>query len=472
MACTCFGVNAQTEPLSELTVEEIMQSKSKFAGTSPSRISWSKDSKNIYFQWNQDGGNAQSTYKINKEGGKALKDNNRSEDWPNAYDFNSDETKIVFVNGGDIFIKELSNGGETQVTATNSRKSNARFHRDNVISFVAENNLFTIDIENGLISQLTNFDFPTADNSYSNRGGKNNQSGGNKEPDNWLKDDQLATFSYLKEQRNRPRNRNFGNRDGKSSQNSGGTRRGRINLDNARGLEVSPNGRFVSFSIFKQTENPTQRTVVPNYVTATVYTTDIPAKRKIGGDKSYCQVGIYDTKNDEQYIIDVSKLLGIQDKLDYLADYPDREVEDKDRIVSANRIFWTEDGEYCVVHFVAHDNKDRWIMRLLPNSGAALRSVTDWTHYNHGYTSNILSTPVEDPIAYKKYSLIYFAEGLQGDLLITHGMIDTHVHFQDILGLAQKLIELGKDNWEMAVYPVENHGFQTPSSWIDEYKRI
>jgi dipeptidyl aminopeptidase/acylaminoacyl peptidase len=38
--------------------------------------------------------------------------------------------------------------------------------------------------------------------------------------------------------------------------------------------------------------------------------------------------------------------------------------------------------------------------------------------------------------------------------------------------LVQKLIELRKDNWELAVYPVENHGFVVPTSWADEYKRI
>ena len=105
-------------------------------------------------------------------------------------------------------------------------------------------------------------------------------------------------------------------------------------------------------------------------------------------------------------------------------------------------------------------------------SGAALRSVTDWAHYNHGYTSNILNEPKDDPIAYKRSSPIYFAEGLEGHLLIAHGMIDVNVHFQDVVRLAQRLIELEKDNWEMAVYPVEDHGFQEPSSWTDEYKRI
>jgi dipeptidyl aminopeptidase/acylaminoacyl peptidase len=105
-------------------------------------------------------------------------------------------------------------------------------------------------------------------------------------------------------------------------------------------------------------------------------------------------------------------------------------------------------------------------------SGAALRSVTDWAHYNHGYTANILNTPEEDPIAYRRSSPIYFAEGLQGNLLIAHGMLDVNVHYQDVVRLAQRLIELGKDNWEMAVYPVEDHGFVEPSSWADEYKRI
>ena len=105
-------------------------------------------------------------------------------------------------------------------------------------------------------------------------------------------------------------------------------------------------------------------------------------------------------------------------------------------------------------------------------AGAGLRSVTDWAHYNHGYTSNILNEPFTDSIAYQKSSPIYYAEGLKGRLLMCHGMVDVNVHFQDIVRLTQRLIELGKDNWELAVYPVEDHGFVEPSSWTDEYKRV
>lgn len=110
-----------------------------------------------------------------------------------------------------------------------------------------------------------------------------------------------------------------------------------------------------------------------------------------------------------------------------------------------------------------------------PNSfaaGAALRPVTDWANYNHGYTSNILNEPVTDSIAYRKSSPFYFAEGLKGNLLICHGMVDVNVHYQDAVKLSQRLIELGKDNWELASYPMEDHGFVEPSSWTDEYKRI
>jgi dipeptidyl aminopeptidase/acylaminoacyl peptidase len=105
-------------------------------------------------------------------------------------------------------------------------------------------------------------------------------------------------------------------------------------------------------------------------------------------------------------------------------------------------------------------------------AGAALRPVTDWAHYNDGYTSNILNLPQNDQEAYRKSSPIFHAAGLKGALLICHGMVDVNVNFQDSVRLAQKLIELRKENWELAAYPVEDHGFVQPTSWADEYKRI
>jgi dipeptidyl aminopeptidase/acylaminoacyl peptidase len=105
-------------------------------------------------------------------------------------------------------------------------------------------------------------------------------------------------------------------------------------------------------------------------------------------------------------------------------------------------------------------------------AGAALRPVSDWAYYNHGYTANILNTPEDDPIAYEQSSPIYFAEGLNKPLLINAPMVDDNVFFQDVVRLVQRMIELEKDDFETAIFPVEPHGFKQPSSWLDEYKRI
>jgi dipeptidyl aminopeptidase/acylaminoacyl peptidase len=104
--------------------------------------------------------------------------------------------------------------------------------------------------------------------------------------------------------------------------------------------------------------------------------------------------------------------------------------------------------------------------------GAALRSVTDWAHYNHPYTANILNTPAADTLAFWRSSPINFAEGLQDPLLMTHGLVDDNVQPQDIFRLSQRLIELGKEDWELAIYPVEPHSFVEPTSWRDQYRRI
>lgn len=105
-------------------------------------------------------------------------------------------------------------------------------------------------------------------------------------------------------------------------------------------------------------------------------------------------------------------------------------------------------------------------------AGAALRPVTDWAHYNAGYTSNILNTPNDDDIAYRKSSPIEHAQHLTKPLLIMSGVLDDNVFFQDSVRIVQRLIELEKDTFETAIYPVEPHGFRQPSSWLDEYRRI
>ncbi len=105
-------------------------------------------------------------------------------------------------------------------------------------------------------------------------------------------------------------------------------------------------------------------------------------------------------------------------------------------------------------------------------AGAALRMVSDWTSYNHEYTSNILNDPQLDPEAYRTSSPIEYAANLRDPLLIQHGLIDNNVMASDSIRLYQRFIELRKNNFWISLYPMERHGFVHADSWYDEYRRI
>ena len=104
-------------------------------------------------------------------------------------------------------------------------------------------------------------------------------------------------------------------------------------------------------------------------------------------------------------------------------------------------------------------------------AGVANAAVSDWAHYNDGWTSRILGVPYEDPEAFRVSSPIYYADGLEDNLLIVHGLVDNNVQFQDAARLVQRLIELEKD-FEVMYYPVEPHTIQTEASRFDFVRRV
>ncbi len=109
-------------------------------------------------------------------------------------------------------------------------------------------------------------------------------------------------------------------------------------------------------------------------------------------------------------------------------------------------------------------------------AAAALRPVFDWKNYYASspvYTAERLGFPDKNVEGYKRSSPIAYAENLQKPLLILHGLVDDNVPAQDSLQLIEKLMRLEKTPYfEAMLYPSENHGFQRPSSWTDEYERI
>jgi len=95
--------------------------------------------------------------------------------------------------------------------------------------------------------------------------------------------------------------------------------------------------------------------------------------------------------------------------------------------------------------------------------GCSVAAVNDWRNYNLEYTAQRFKDPIDDPEAYAQSSPVDFAGGLEGKLLLIHGMKDDNVHVQDTIQLIDKLIRLGKD-FDLLLYPRERHGFSRDES--------
>jgi dipeptidyl aminopeptidase/acylaminoacyl peptidase len=788
-----FCATIFSQQLDKLTVEKIMRDP-KWMGTSPSGTFWSNDGSKLYFLWNPEKAIADSIYYItttNNNPVKATTAEKQALNTQSSYNYNIARTAYVVAKDGDIFFTDIKSGKTKRIIQTTDAESNPQFSfSETKIIYSRSQNLFAWDITTGETLQLTNIktggDVPAATPSAGRAGagqGATSSASSTNQQEQWLKNDQLQYFQVLKERKEK---KEATDAYTKNLPKEKELRSISIDDKSVQGLAISPDGRFVSYRLFKATSPANAKTtIVPNYVTETGFTADIPARTKVGTQQGTSESFIYDRIKDTIIAIKTDSIPGIQDLPDYVKDYP-KQLEEKkkkpaNRAVTISAVNWSPRGTNAVLDIRSQDNKDRWLMlldtstaklKLLdrqrdeawiggpgtggfgggntgwidenifwyrsettgyshlytvnvlsnekktltsgkyevqqaqlskdkkyfylttnevhpgeqhfyrmaiadgkkekittltganqvtispdekhlavlysystkpwelylqenkvggkiqqitnkaqseefksyawkdpevitfkaadgadvyariykpanpnpnkpavlfvhgagylqnahkwwssyfreymfnnmladngyyvmdidyrgsagygrdwrtgiyrhmggkdlsdhvdaanylvktfgvnpknvglyggsyggfislmgmftePNvfaAGAALRPVTDWANYNHGYTSNILNEPFTDSIAYRKSSPYYFAEGLKGNLLICHGMVDVNVHYQDAVKLTQRLIELGKNNWELASYPMEDHGFVEPSSWTDEYKRI
>jgi dipeptidyl aminopeptidase/acylaminoacyl peptidase len=103
-------------------------------------------------------------------------------------------------------------------------------------------------------------------------------------------------------------------------------------------------------------------------------------------------------------------------------------------------------------------------------AGVAWAAVNDWENYNAFYTSQRLTTPKENPEAYRHSSPINFSQNLKNHLLMLHGLVDDNVLVEDAVQLTEKLIHEGK-SFEHFFYPEESHLFYRDESLRDAFRR-
>lgn len=90
-------------------------------------------------------------------------------------------------------------------------------------------------------------------------------------------------------------------------------------------------------------------------------------------------------------------------------------------------------------------------------AGVSGAPVTDFRLYDTHYTERYLSTPQTNPDGYDASSVFPYTEGLEGDLLIYHGMADDNVLFVNTTKLIDQLQDQGKV-FELMTYPGAKHG--------------
>ena len=371
-ACT----TGYAQKLETLTIEKIMRDP-KWIGVSPSNIRWSDDSKKIYFNWNPANTERDELFSITPSATKPVKVSIDEQKGliPERGQWNNKHTLKVYEKTGDIFLYEPKTGRTEQLTNTTGRKSNPSFTAgQSKVLFMQGGNLYSLKLNVGELVQLTNFVKAASAGATppsGKRGGAHSQTdlaAGN-DQERWLKSEQLELFDIIKV---KDKDRKLDSAERKVFEPK---KIKEINIEDKSVAEVtlSPDGRYITYRLEKLPEGE-KRAIVPDYVTASGFTEDIANREKVGGPQATFESYIFDTQKDTVYKIITSAIAGIKDLPDYVKDYPkqleQRTKSNEDRKVVIGSTYWSGDGKNAVVEVTAQDNKDRWIMKLDPATGA------------------------------------------------------------------------------------------------------
>ena len=110
-------------------------------------------------------------------------------------------------------------------------------------------------------------------------------------------------------------------------------------------------------------------------------------------------------------------------------------------------------------------------------AGVAVAPPTSWKYYDTVYTERFMRTPNENKEGYD-VSPIGRASGLQGHLLLCHGLADDNVHWRNTAEYTEALVQADKDFKELT-YTNKNHGiyggntryhlFRQITGWFQDY---
>ena len=373
-----------------LTVDNIMRGPA-LVGYEPTGVRWSHDGNRILFQWKQNTDKEiapMDTYTVNRDGSglrKLTDEEVRQLPRRRRRYHSKDKHLMVYSSAGDLYTLDNTTGKITQLTKTTEAETNPRFTQDGKrVSFTRSGNLFLMSLDSGFLVQLTDIRSAAApaaaprrrpvvavDRAAAaaargrwrpwSRGSSRDRRPGAAEPrgtdsQEYLKKEQKELLQVV---RDRVEQREEQQKKRIQDPRKPFTLQAR---QTAGALQLTPDEKYVIASVFEAAATPAKNTIVPNYITDSVYTEDIPGRSNVGDTQGTSRLAILNVETGEVKWVDHG-----QKKRRRPPKRP-RPRPPPTRIQMSAPV-WSEDGTKAVITARSADNKDRWILALDPATG-------------------------------------------------------------------------------------------------------
>ena len=285
----------------ELTIDNIMRGPG-LVGYEPRAVRWSPDSQRIYFQWkraNESRDKDFDTYVVGRDGTglKKLTEEEAKNTPPTGGELSKDKKLTLFTEDGDLFIYDNQAGQRRQITRTTDIETNAHFTRDQRrIYFTRSSNLFVLSLDTGSLVQMTDIRAAGAAplTAGTGSGGQfgGGQFGGNQQAragasaqrgtdsQEFIKKEERDLLDVVKRRaEKREEDEQKRKRDNPRKPFQLAARQSVVSL------QLTPDESAVIATVIEAGEG-SKNTIVPNYVTETAYSEDIPSRTKVGDSQS------------------------------------------------------------------------------------------------------------------------------------------------------------------------------------------
>ena len=322
-----------------MTVDSIMRGPD-LVGYPPSGLRWSGDSRDLFFEWRKPGEKENSTYVLSRDTTtpRRLSAEERKLAPPSGGAWDEARRRVLFADGGDIVILDTVARTRQQVTRTTAPESSPRWARnDTAVTFVSQNNLFIVPLSTGSIEQLT-------DVKPRRRETRDTES------QKFVREQEAALLEVTRkavEQRKADEER----RKKDALPEFEITER-----QNVSQIVLHPSGTHVFLLVADRPE--AKPTIVPNYVTESGYTEDIPSRPKVGDAQGRQRLAVLNLETRTSVWADASFAGTVK-------------VQGKD---APRELRWSAptispDGRLVVATARSDDFMDRWIVALDPETG-------------------------------------------------------------------------------------------------------